>query len=74
MENIKQTYGVPALLSFFMPGLGQIIKGQIGKGILIFIGHIISGLLILVLIGLVTTPILFIWNIYDAYNSQVPSN
>jgi TM2 domain-containing membrane protein YozV len=33
-SNQKQ---VPALLSFFVPGLGQIIKGQVGKGILVFL-------------------------------------
>ena len=27
----SQKHGVPALLSFFIPGLGQIVKGQVGK-------------------------------------------
>jgi hypothetical protein len=26
-----QKHGVPAILSFFIPGLGQIVKGQVGK-------------------------------------------
>jgi hypothetical protein len=34
----KQTHGLPALLSFFIPGLGQLIKGQVVKGIFVFIG------------------------------------
>lgn len=25
---MKQVYGVPAILSFFFPGLGQLLKGQ----------------------------------------------
>jgi len=32
-----QKHGVPALLSAFIPGLGQLIKGQIIKAILIWI-------------------------------------
>ena len=33
----KQKHGIPALISFFIPGLGQIIKGDILKGILIWV-------------------------------------
>ena len=67
-KNIK--HGVPALLSFFIPGLGQIIKGNIIKGILFFIGVILSYFLMLLLIGFITLPLIYIWNIYDAYNSN----
>ena len=63
-------HGVPALISFFLPGIGQIIKGQVLKGIGIIALMIISGLLVFVVIGFVTTPILWLWNIYDAYNSD----
>jgi TM2 domain-containing membrane protein YozV len=59
-----QSHGVPALLSFFIPGLGQIVKGQAGKGILIFIGFFI-GLVAFVIPGV----ILWIWQIIDAYNN-----
>lgn len=27
----EQEHGFPALLSFFLPGLGQIVKGEVGK-------------------------------------------
>ncbi len=66
---MKQKYGVPAILSFFIPGLGQMVKGEVGKGILIFIGMIISAALITILIGLITTPVLYFWQIIDAYNN-----
>jgi hypothetical protein len=48
-EQVKssQKHEVPALLSFFIPGLGQIVKGQVGKGILIFIGVGLGLLLII---------------------------
>jgi len=61
-------HGIPALMSFFIAGLGQIVKGEVGKGILIMIGMIFSIILILATIGILTTPLLWIWNVYDAYN------
>ena len=62
----KQTYGLPALLSFFVPGLGQIIKGQVLKGIFCFFG-VMFGLFFLVIPGI----IIWIWQISDAYSSRV---
>lgn len=63
---VKQTHGVPAILSFFVPGLGQLVKGQIGKGILIFIGTFFA-YVAFVIPGI----IVHIWNVIDAYNSPV---
>jgi len=61
--------GLAAILSFFYMGLGQIYNGQIGKGIFFIVVYSISWLLIFILIGLITTPILFIYGMYDAYKS-----
>ncbi len=69
--NTKERYGVPALLSFLIPGLGQIVKGHILRGILFFIVMVFSVISIIFFVGLITTPIIFVWNVYDAYNSQV---
>ena len=55
-------YGLPALLSFFIPGLGQIVKGQVLKGIAFFFGTLIGFTLI------IPGIIIWIWNISDAYN------
>jgi TM2 domain-containing membrane protein YozV len=63
-SNSNQKHGIPALLSFFFPGLGQIIKGQVGKGILTFLG-VGLGLMLLVIPGI----IVWIWQIADAYNN-----
>jgi TM2 domain-containing membrane protein YozV len=63
-RHAKHTYGLPALLSFFIPGLGQLIKGQVGKGILFFFGTIL-GLAFFVIPGV----IIWIWQIADAYNN-----
>jgi TM2 domain-containing membrane protein YozV len=65
----NKTHGVPALLSFFIPGLGQLIKGQIFKAIGIWVGLVISVLLVSILIGLITTPLIWLWQIYDAYTN-----
>jgi TM2 domain-containing membrane protein YozV len=56
-------------LSFLFSGLGQIYNGQIGKGIAFIIAHAVSLALIWVLIGWITTPIIWIWGMVDAYKS-----
>ncbi|RTQ50724.1 hypothetical protein EJV47_08825 [Hymenobacter gummosus] len=62
-----QTHGVPALLSAFIPGLGQLIKGQILKAVFIWIA---SGVVGFLLWWTIVVPLaLWAWNVYDAYNS-----
>jgi TM2 domain-containing membrane protein YozV len=66
--------GVAAVLSFFWCGLGQIYNGQIGKGIAMGIAYFFSYLLMYVLIGFITTPILWIWGMVDAYRTAEQLN
>jgi TM2 domain-containing membrane protein YozV len=66
--------GLAAVLSFFYMGLGQIYNGQIAKGIVFIVVYSISWLLVFVVIGLITTPILFIYGMYDAYRSSEKIN
>jgi TM2 domain-containing membrane protein YozV len=66
--------GLAAVLSFFWCGLGQIYNGEIGKGILFMIVYGISLVLIMVLVGFVTTPILWIWGMVDAYRAAERMN
>ena len=66
--------GLAAVLSFFWMGLGQIYNGQIAKGVAFIIFYMISWLLVFVVIGLITTPILFIYGMYDAYTSAQKIN
>ena len=66
--------GLAAILSFFYMGLGQIYNGQIGKGIAFIVLYSISWLLIFILIGLITTPIFWIYGMYDAYKSAEKIN
>ena len=65
-DEIKST-GIAAILSFFIPGLGQIYCGAILRGIVILIGAVIAACLIILVIGIILYPILWVWNIYDAY-------
>lgn len=63
----KQTHSFPALISFFIPGLGQLIKGHILKGIFIWV---FAGILTFFFWWTFIIPfILWAWNVYDAYNS-----
>jgi TM2 domain-containing membrane protein YozV len=56
-----------AALSFFINGVGQIYNGEIAKGIIIIVVQIVNALLMSVIIGFITWPIVWIWSIYDAY-------
>jgi TM2 domain-containing membrane protein YozV len=61
--------GLAAVLSAFFVGFGQIYNGEIAKGLLLIVVYFISILMIFVLIGLITTPLIWIFGIYDAYNT-----
>ena len=75
--------GVAVILSFFVPGLGQIYNGQILKGVIFIILHGISVVIAIILIvggaftangtailiGILLYPIFWVYNLYDAYNT-----
>lgn len=65
--SAKKNSGAAAVLSFFVPGLGQIYNGQLGKGITIVIASVISWTIIYVCF-FIYIP-LWIWSIYDAYKT-----
>ncbi|MFH1687496.1 MAG: hypothetical protein ABIE70_08250 [bacterium] len=66
--------GLAAVLSFFYMGLGQVYNGQIGKGVAFIVAYTVSWILIFVVIGLLTTPVLWIWGMVDAYRSAEKLN
>ena len=66
--------GLAAVLSFFWMGLGQIYNGELAKGIFFIIIYSISAVLMIILNGFLTTPILWIWGMYDAYKSAEKIN
>jgi hypothetical protein len=61
--------GLSALLSFFIPGLGQAYNGNVYRGVIFLIGTLI-GLVLLVVPGI----IVFIYGIYDAYSTAKKIN
>ena len=73
-DNDAKNPGLAAVFSFFWTGLGQIYNGQIGKGILFIVAFAVSVVLMFVLIGFITSPILWIWGMYDAYTSAQKIN
>jgi TM2 domain-containing membrane protein YozV len=70
----EKSPGLAAVLSFFWAGLGQIYNGEIGKGILLIVVFAISCGLIAVVVGMFTTPILWIYGMVDAYKTAEKFN
>ncbi|MBM6404612.1 hypothetical protein JQN72_10205 [Phycicoccus sp. CSK15P-2] len=51
-----------------LPGLGQFVNGQAGKGVLFLVAYLVSITLVFLFIGLLTAPVLWIWSMVDAYS------
>ncbi|HXU65062.1 MAG TPA: hypothetical protein VN962_25360, partial [Polyangia bacterium] len=69
-ENVR--HALPALLSFFVPTLGQLIKGDVLTALAIL--GIFCGIMLVAFAGLaIFAPfaafILWVWQIYDAYSA-----
>lgn len=60
---------VAAVLSFFIPGLGQFYTGQLIKAVLLFLAAVIFALLSTILIGIPFYIIVWIYSMVDAYNA-----
>jgi len=65
-QQLPPSQALPALVSLFLPGFGQLIQGRILAWILWQIGWLISLCCCFIGIGFVTTPILIIANVIDA--------
>ena len=66
----KKSPGIAAVLSFLWCGLGQIYNGELAKGFILIIVYAISALILTwFVIGCCTTPLLWFYGMYDAYNS-----
>jgi TM2 domain-containing membrane protein YozV len=61
--------GLAAVASFFFAGLGQIYNGEIGKGFLLMGVQVINVLLMFVVIGFITYPLVWAYGIWDAYRT-----
>ncbi len=59
--------GVAALISFFIPGGGQLYNGQAGKGLAFIFVTIVNFFLLFVGIGFLTGIATWIWSMIDAH-------
>jgi TM2 domain-containing membrane protein YozV len=62
------------ILRFLMPGLGQIYNNQVGKGVALIVGYLVSMLLAIVLIGFVFMFAIWIYAMVDAYQTAEQLN
>ena len=60
-----------AILSFFIPGLGQALAGDIKRGVILFVIAIVLGLILGYLFGtgIITIIIGLIYDLYAAYDA-----
>lgn len=65
----RKTHRVPALFSFFIPGLGQLVKGQVSKAFGIWAALLVSLFMSVIGIGFLIGFVVWIAQIYDAYKS-----
>lgn len=61
--------GLALVASFLAPGLGQLINGEIGKGIVFLLAYLVALVSVFMLIGFVLVPALWVWAMVDAYGS-----
>lgn len=75
VSNLSQKNpGFAAVASFLFAGLGQIYNGEFLKGFLFIVVQVINFLLIFIVIGFITYPIVWAIGIYDAYRSAEKIN
>jgi TM2 domain-containing membrane protein YozV len=60
---------IGAILSFFIPGLGTMVNGSVGRGVLILALYAIGWVLSLLLIGIPLLIGAWIWGLVDGYTS-----
>jgi TM2 domain-containing membrane protein YozV len=66
--------GVAALISFFLPGGGQLYNGQVGKGVAFLLVSIVNFVLMFVGIGFLTGIATWIWSMVDAHQTAEKIN
>ncbi len=65
----KGEHGIPALVSFFFPGVGQLMKGHWKTAILVWVALMLSFIACFFMVGLIMLPVVWIWNSYNAYTA-----
>ncbi len=73
-EQYKKNEVLAIILSFLIPGLGQIYLGDTGKGVLMIVLFLIGVLLTFICIGTIICLAVWIWSIIDAYETAKKYN
>ena len=60
---------VAAVASFLFPGLGQLLNGEVVKAVVVFTAFVLATFSVVVGVGLIATPIVYVYAIYDAYRT-----
>lgn len=61
--------GLAALASVIWTGAGQIYNGELGKGIALMALMFVSVIFMFFIIGFLTTPLIWLYSVYDAYRT-----
>lgn len=59
---------VAAIISFFFPGIGQVVQGETKKGIIMFVAAIVISIILTYALGTIIYLIYAVYAAYDAYN------
>jgi TM2 domain-containing membrane protein YozV len=59
--------GVSMIASFFIPGLGSMLNGDVGKGVGILLGYFFCIILFFLIVPLLVAVGLWVWGMVDAY-------
>lgn len=62
------------IVSIFLPGVGSMMAGHVGKGVGILIGYIIGAILSVVIVGIFIAIPLWIWGLVAGYQDAVSWN
>lgn len=57
---------ISVLASLFIPGLGSMLNEKVGKGVGILAAYVVSCILMLVIVGFIAAPAVWIWGMVAA--------
>ncbi len=60
---------VAAIISFFFPGIGQVVQGETQKGIIMFVAAIVISIILTYALGTIGNIIYLIYAVYAAYDA-----
>nr|WP_302807553.1 hypothetical protein [Methanobrevibacter smithii] len=60
---------VAAIISLFLPGIGQVVQGETQKGIIMFVVAIVISIILAYALGTIGNIIYLIYAVYAAYDA-----